>query len=68
MASAKRYDTRQIQMFGDVSKLQQSPYPNNTVGELRQMFNKSDDRAERQRIEAELVTREAFYRAYMANR
>jgi hypothetical protein len=61
--SAKRYTTRQAQMFGDPDK--QSPFPDKTTSELYRLLDKTEDRGKSKAIEAEIRERETYYRKHM---
>ena len=69
-----RYDTRQARMFGDVTR--QGPYPDKSVGDLRQMRTKLENKpyyshqasqidAQIESITEELRIREDFFEKMM---
>jgi len=74
-----RYDTRQARMFGDLTRLPTSPYPDKSVGDLRQMRAKleregcfsprySQAQAHIESITEELRIREDFFEKMMRRR
>lgn len=68
--SRSRFDVRQVRMFGSPARYPQNPFPNQTIGELRQALNKLSaygaERAQYEAIEKEIILREQEYAEYMS--